>query len=412
MGGDPTRSTFEAAALRVLAEPGWRLLVEAGLAVDAEPRDALRAAEHLRARRPDAPAEERAAALELVGEGRRLAAKLGLDESLLAVRGAVEQATSARVATWHAQQLPEGCRLLEIGCGCGGDSLALAHRAANLIATDVDPVRAACAHTNLMALGLGSARALVADGLAALDGDASRADAVFVDPDRRPGGVRTLDPERWSPPLSALRDLAAGTRPVFVKAASALDPDAAGPRFAVSYVSHGGACVEAFLASDGRGDAPEPRVRAVLLPDDGPSLVLAGNRADAPTRALGPALYVPDPAAVRARLLAELCERHALGLVSDGIALLTGDAGVVTPWLTEHAVLESLPLHRKRLRARIAALAPADLRVHCRGVAETAPALERVLRAGLPERAASEPLDVFATRVAGVPTAVLTRSPC
>ena len=90
----------------------------------------------------------------------RVFVEMGDLETAVAVREAVEQATPARVATWHAHQIPAGCRVLEIGCGCGSDSLALAHRAANLIATDVDPVRAACTHMNLMAFGLGSARAI------------------------------------------------------------------------------------------------------------------------------------------------------------------------------------------------------------------------------------------------------------
>src|SRR6185295_17694827 len=111
-------------------------LVEAGLAFDEAGGDALAAATALAKRRPDAPGVRRAAALELVSGGAKLARKLGVDERLLATRESVEQATSGRVATWHAQQVPENSRVLEIGCGCGGDSMALAYRAANLIATD------------------------------------------------------------------------------------------------------------------------------------------------------------------------------------------------------------------------------------------------------------------------------------
>ena len=138
--------------------------------------DPLAAATRLAARRPDAPGPHRAAALELVTAGRKFTAKLGLatEDGLLAVGGAVEQATSGRVATWHAQRIPEGLRVLEIGCGCGGDTLALAHRAGNLIACDTDPVRAACAAHNLMALGQIQARAVPGDGLSLLAGEERR----------------------------------------------------------------------------------------------------------------------------------------------------------------------------------------------------------------------------------------------
>src|SRR5687767_1083258 len=119
----------DAAALALLGERGWRTLVEAGLAFDEGRGDALAAATALRSRLPDAPPAWRAAALELVTEGARLARKLAVDERLLAVREAVEQASSGPVAAWHADQFPAGARVLEIGCGCGGDSLALARRA-------------------------------------------------------------------------------------------------------------------------------------------------------------------------------------------------------------------------------------------------------------------------------------------
>ncbi len=389
------------AALRVLSEAGWGLLVDAGIAVDDAP-DALRAAEHLRHRRPEAPPDERAAALELVTEGLALAKKLGLDQRLLAVRGAVEQATSVRVATWHAQQLPADARVLEIGCGCGADSLALAHRAQNLMATDIDPVRAACAHTNLMAFGLASARALPADGLEVLAGEGRRANVVFADPDRRPGGRRTLDPERWEPPLSRLLALADGERSVFVKAAPSLSADEVPAPFDVAYVSFAGACVEAFLSAE-PGRAPRAP-RAVLLPPEGPSVELAGDRGDAPAGPLGAVLLVADPAAIRARLLAELCSRHELRLVNSGLAFLTGESAAQSPWLTAYRVIESLPLHPRHVRHAVRRLGPRQLRVHARGVAITAPDLDRPLRG---ERGSGPELDVFATRSDDRPIAVL-----
>ncbi len=377
----------------MLGETGWRTLLAAGIAVAAAPTDPLAAAVRLRKAAPDETAARRTAALELVTEGRRLAAKLGTDEQLLAVRGAVEQATRGRVATWHAHQVPESARLLEIGCGCGGDTLALAHRAANLIAVDTDPVRAACTHHNLMTFGIGAARALPGDGLAALEADAARADVVFADPDRRPDGPRRLDPEAWSPALSALRAVAA-TRTVLIKAAPSIDPEVAGPEFRVRFVSHRGECCEAFLSPRVEG---APDVAAVLLPDDGPSIELAGDRSDCDTAPLGDALYVPDPAVVRASLVAELAGRHQLGVVDSGLALLTGAAGVTTPWLASYHILEAVPL--QAIRAAVRSAGAGSLRTHCRGVRIGAEELARDLR-GATTRG-GPPLDVFAMRSRG-----------
>jgi len=394
------------AALSVLGEQGWRLLMDAGTAVDETPTgDHLAAAAKLAVRRPDAPPAARSAALELATEGARLARKLGIEDRLLAVRGSVEQATPARVATWHAHQIPADCRLLEIGCGCGSDSLALAHRAANLIATDIDPVRAACTHMNLMAFNLSSARAIPGDGFAVLADEGSRATVIFVDPDRRPGGKRTLDPEEWQPRLSAVTALLSGERTVFVKAAPSLDPDDIDERFSVTYVSNGGECVEAFLAAG--PDAPTgERVRAVFLPANGPSELLFGDRGAAPTAAIGESLYVPDPAAIRSSLLAELCAQHGVGLLDGSIALMTGPGGILTPWLREYTIRAALPMHPKRLRAALRPLEPAQVRVHCRGVPLSAPAIQDDLRKKV-KRGRGPAIDVFVTRVADVPTAIL-----
>lgn len=422
---DPSADPRQAAALALLGEPGWVSLLDAAAAFDGAGGDDLRAAEALRRRRPDLPGLRRAAALELTSEGARLAAKLGLSgERLLAVRGAVEQATSGRVAAWHASLVPAGARVVEIGCGCGGDSIALGGVAKNLIATDVDPVRAACTHQNLAAFGYSHCRAVPGDGLAVARGEGADADVVFADPDRRAAGVRSLDPEEWAPKLSELAALAAGAgtrgrrddpphatirRRVLVKTAPSLDPDAA-PQFHATFVSSGGECVECLL--DGPvapGDAQ--RVRAVLLPRDGPAVELTGSRGDAPVaRAGGDAaadasIYVPDPAAIRARLLDELCRLHGLELVAPGIAWLAGPRGARTPWLAEHEIL-ARPAFAATADA-LSALGAGSVRVHVRGHPASATDLARLWRKAC--RPGGPAVDVFVTMSGGDPLVVLAR---
>jgi SAM-dependent methyltransferase len=398
------------AALAVLGEEGWRLLLSAGSAIADLPdrglRHPLRAAEALRKLAPEAPPERRAAALELVIEGARLARKLGLDEGLLAVRGAVEQASSGRVATWHAQRLPEDARVLDMGCGCGGDAIALSHRVRNLIGVDADPVRAACAQMSLMALGLANARAVPGDAFDLLEGEGARATALFADPDRRPRGRRSRDPAQWEPSLPRIAALAGRGRALYVKAAPSLESADWTAQFDVTYVSHGGECVETFLEAPSEG-RPEGRVSAVQLPDDGPSIALEGDRSLAPAGPVGEALYVADPAAIRGRLLSELCRRHGLHLVDENIAWLTGPAGVESPWLTGHEVVEVLRLQHKQVGASLRRHKASRLRAHTRGVAISAPELERRLSRAVDRAHPPRPIDLFACRIGQRPTAIL-----
>jgi SAM-dependent methyltransferase len=307
------------------------------------------------------------------------------------------------VATWHAQRVAPGARVLEIGCGCGGDSLALAHRAANLISVDDDPVRAACAHVNLTTTGLATARAVPGDGFEVLAGEAAKADVVFADPDRRAGGKRQLDPEAWRPPLSRLAELAREGRRVLVKAAPSLDAEEVAGVFDVAYVSHGGECVEAFLEAPRSGG---PGVRAVLLPDDAPSIELSGDRRSWPADSLGESLYVVDPAAIRAHLLAELGIQNELYLVDPEIAYMTGRGAASSPWLKEFQVIDDLPLRPVDVLARLRARRPAAIRVHVRGVAMTASELERRFAEAVDPRGGGT-IDVFATRLLGKPSAIL-----
>lgn len=396
--------TAEASFLEVLGESGWSLLIQAGVAADESPGDPLRAASRLAKRAPEVPGPRRAAALELVTAGRALAEKLELDERLLATREAVEQATRGRVATWHALRVPPVDRLVEIGCGCGGDSLALSHRVRNLVATDLDPVRAACTHLNLLAVGQGASRAIPGDGLALLEGELDRADAVFVDPARRSEGGRTTDPESWSPPLSALLRLASEGRTVFAKLGPTFDPELVEGVFDVSFVSHRGECVEAFVEPP---RAERTRVRAVLLPDDGPAIELEGDRSAAPVADRVDVLHSVDPAAIRAGLLAELCGRHQLGVVRAGIAWLGGSTVIDSPWLTSHEVVVACGLSDV---ARVLTDHDAcDARVHVRGHPARADELHRGWRADL--SGSGPTLDVFVTRDDGRDVAFVTRGP-
>ena len=53
-------------------------------------------------------------------------------------------------------EIPEGARVLEVGCGCGVVSLAAAGRASLVVATDVNAKAAAATHKNALANGLHS----------------------------------------------------------------------------------------------------------------------------------------------------------------------------------------------------------------------------------------------------------------
>ena len=116
-------------------------------------------------------------------------------------RASSEAAANARAA--HILERLPRARVSDATCGIGADAMALCRAGARVIASDIDSFLVACTQANLHAWGH-EAHVVVAD----CRRHPATADVLVLDPDRRPNGERTLDPARWSPPLSAALELA------------------------------------------------------------------------------------------------------------------------------------------------------------------------------------------------------------
>ena len=99
---------------------------------------------------------EAGALLGLARLRQRATAKFPKADRLFFTAEALEQATAWPIAQWRAawidQQAPPG-PVLDLGCGIGGDLLALAQRR-RVIAFETDPVRIRLAEANVAAVGL------------------------------------------------------------------------------------------------------------------------------------------------------------------------------------------------------------------------------------------------------------------
>src|SRR5439155_19733595 len=98
-------------------------------------------------------------------------------------RESAQQATSERVAAWTAARYAGATLIADLGCGAGGDALALAQRAP-VVAVDRDAARVAMLRANAALRG-------VAARIDPREGDAGSAalpagvDAAWLDPPRR-----------------------------------------------------------------------------------------------------------------------------------------------------------------------------------------------------------------------------------
>lgn len=260
-------------------------------------------------------------------------------------REALEQATSDVVARHRAKRFAAFGHVADLCCGIGGDALAFAAVGLTVDAIDTDPLRVAMAEANAAALGVaGRVRCLAGDALTLpLPG----VRAAFADPSRRADGRRYLDPEDYTPPLSALRGRFAPGFPLAVKIAPGVaQSDLRSIDAEVEFVSLSGELKECVMWF---GALRSTARRATVLPSAA-TVFAEVPQEPRPTTAVGAYLYDPDAAITRAGLVRDLAERLDAHPIDATVQLLTSARHTTTPFATVFAVEHAAPFHIKLLR--------------------------------------------------------------
>ena len=377
---------------RLLTPSGQRLLGDATAAPESESDLAL----GTRLRR-SYDVDLVAAAIAQVRLRRKAVAKFGSDAArMYFTTDALEQATRGTVATHRSRRVRAHgiASAIDLGCGIGGDLIALTRSGIAADGVDIDPLRVRLAGANLTALDL--------------PGHVREADATtvttapygiaFVDPARRDGRGRTFDPRRCAPDWDFVSSLLRGH--AAAKVAPGIDHDLLPSGAEAEWVSDGGDLVEACLW--GAPFASTSR-RASLLPS-GSTLTDADDPGDSSVRAPGSYLYEPDDAVIRAHLVTAVAAAVEGWLVDPHIAYVSSDRLVESAFATAYEVVEELPYREKPLRAALRERDIGALTVKKRGV----DIVPDHLIARLKLRG-STPATIVMTRVAGIGRAYLVR---
>ncbi|MEN0104745.1 MAG: SAM-dependent methyltransferase [Curtobacterium sp.] len=287
---------------------------------------------------------------------------------MLFTEAGLEQATRLSVAAQHAGRFAAAGlrRVADLGCGIGGDAMAMAALDLDVTAVDRDEVTAAVATYNLSPWS--DARVELGD---AASFDLSRVDGVWMDPARRTAGHantrRLADPDDWSPSLDTVF-AAATTTPTGVKLGPGIDRDLVPDTAEAQWTSVDREVVELALWF---GPLARPGIRraaTVIGPHGIAELTGADDSEDEPVGPIGEYLYEPDGAVIRARLIGDLARSIDGHMLSDGIAYVTSSRAVTTPFAQGFRVLDTMPLDVKQLAARLAADGIGTVEIKKRGV--------------------------------------------
>jgi SAM-dependent methyltransferase len=299
---------------------------------------------------------------------------------MLFTEAGLEQATRLAVAARHAGRYAQAglTRVADLGCGIGGDAMAMAALELDVTAVDADEVTAAIASYNLAPF----ANARVVQSRAE-DVDLGGRDAVYLDPARRTAGHadtrRLSDPSDWSPKLGFVFELAA-RMPVGVKLGPGVDRALLPDDAEAQWISVDGQVVEVGVWTGALARDGIRRAALVIKGDEAAELSAPGDTEDEPTGALGAYLYEPDGAVIRARLIGDLARSLGARMLRHDIAYLTSDDLAPTPFASAFRVLEELPTKEAELRAALAKRRIGALEIKKRGADVDPAALRKRLK--------------------------------
>jgi hypothetical protein len=281
-------------------------------------------------------------AVELVTARRLALRKFPEREGLLCDRQGIEQATSEVSARWKAKRFGDGA-VLDLCCGIGGDSMALAARGPT-IGVDHSPVRALmCGHNAGIETRVDDATTARVD-----------AQLVHVDPARRD---EASSQRRWSlaglePTLEALKPVLDAAEGGAIKLGPGLSRDAELPfnEPTIEFLAEAGRMVQAVawfgaLATAGASRRASDAVRGISVEGvpGRPSVWSSGSA--------GRFLLVPHVAVERADLLPSIVEAPDTSELAGGLGIFASDTAPTSAWWEAFEVLETLGPRLAKVKA-------------------------------------------------------------
>ncbi|MBX3104310.1 MAG: class I SAM-dependent methyltransferase [Cryobacterium sp.] len=276
----------------------------------------------------------------------------------------LEQATRLNVAALHADRFRQaGIRqVVDLGCGIGGDALALAALGIEVTAVERDPVTATIASFNLAPWP--NAKVVESD---AESFDLSGFEGVWLDPARRDNSKRLSDPNQWTPPLDFAFEIRQRL-PIGIKLSPAMDRILIPEGMEAQWVSVDGDAVELVLWSGVLAREGIARAATVIKAGSRFELVGASDSKDVEIGALNKFLYEPDPVVIRARMIGTLARQVGATMMAPKIAWMSSAERIDTPFANRFEVVETVSIDRKKIQTMLTSHGVGTIEIKTRGV--------------------------------------------
>lgn len=315
---------------------------------------------------------------------------------------ALQQASGSAIATYRSARYRDESGVADLGCGIGGDALALSHATPSLLALDLDPIRLSIAQYNLSAVGGNATIEVAADDWTQYPFP-PYITAAFADPARRKEERRIFSLHEMIPPISAVLATQRHIPQMGVKIMPGVADSEIPPHAEAEWISEGGVCKEGILwfGALQRGAARTATlvngatIASLSSGDPAPELTVTEPRAY---------LYEPDAAVIRATLVAQAALPLGASQIDPQIAYLTGDSPTLTPFVRGWQVLAHAPFNLKTLNRMIRELGANVVAVKKRG----SPIEPEPFRKRLKSDPQGQPVTVFLTRHHNTPYMIIT----
>ncbi len=293
------------------------------------------------------PSQLAQAALETAILRIKARSKFPKAENMYFTREALEQASPFQVSAYRVERFRPFEHLVDLGCSIGGDTINLADIAPTL-GIDSDPLRLAIAQANARAIGITDEVAFVRTELpSSLPLRGPDRLGVYFHPGRRTEGQRVFSVHDYSPPLSIIENWLDFVPALAVKVSPGVNKtELASYDAELEFISLGGELKEGVLWF---GPLKTTQMRATVLPGE-KSILDDEFQTPLPISEPLAYLYEPDPAVIRAGLVATLGRKLGASQLDPDIAYLTAESLQPSPFAKVWKIEDWLPFNLKRLR--------------------------------------------------------------